>query len=87
MHVGGILCDMAKAFDCVNYKMLLAMLLFCGIQGVPTLWFKSCLTNRREKVKIKSPSVTQNFFSDWDTLKCVVPQGSVLGPLLFIKYT
>jgi len=79
MHVGGILCDMAKAFDYVNYEILLAKLHFCGIQGVPTLWFKSCLTNRREKVEIKSPNVTQNFFSDWGTLKRVVPQGSVLG--------
>jgi len=86
MHVGGILCDMAKAFDCVNHEILLTKLHFCGIQGVPTHWFKLCLTNRREKVEIKSPSVTPNFFSDWGTLKCVVPQGSVLGPLLFIKY-
>ena len=86
MHVGGNLCDMAKAFDCVNHEILLAKLRFCGIQGVPTHWFKSCLTNRGEEVEIKLPSVTRNFFSEWGTLTRVVLQGSTLGPLLFIKY-
>jgi hypothetical protein len=49
-------------------------------------WFRSYLTNRRQKVEIRSPGSTQNFFSDWGTLKHGVPQGSILGPLLFIIY-
>jgi hypothetical protein len=84
MHVGGIFCDLAKAFDCVNHEMLLAKLHFYGIQGVTADWFKSCLTNRRQKVEIKSRNATQNFFSDWGTRKHGVPQGSILGPLLLI---
>jgi hypothetical protein len=52
MHVGGIFCDLAKAFDCVNHEILLAKLHFYGIQGVTADWFKSYLANRRKKVEI-----------------------------------
>jgi hypothetical protein len=79
MHVGGIFCDLA----CVNHELLLAKLHFYSIRGVTADWFKSYLTNRRQKVEIKSRNATQNVFSDWGTLK----QGSILGPLLFILYT
>ena len=44
----------------------------------------SYLNNRRQKVEVKSHNATQNFFSDWGTLKIGVPQGSILRPLLFI---
>jgi hypothetical protein len=86
IHVGGIFCDLAKAFDCVNYEILLAKLHFYGIQAVMADWFRSYLTNRRQKVEIRSPSSNQNFFPDWGTLKHGVPQGYILGPLLFIIY-
>jgi hypothetical protein len=86
VHVGGIFCDLVKAFDCVNHEILLAKLHFYGIQGVTTDWFRSYLTNRRQKVEISSPSSTKNFFCDWDTLKHGVSQGSIVGPLLFIIY-
>jgi hypothetical protein len=58
-HVGGIFCDLTKAFDCVNHEILLAKLHFYGIQGVAEDWFKSYLTNRRHKVEIKSLNATQ----------------------------
>jgi hypothetical protein len=57
-----------------------------GLQGVKSDWFRSYLANRRQKVEIRSPSSTQNFFSDWHTLKHGVPHRSILGPLLFIIY-
>jgi hypothetical protein len=50
MRVGGIFCDLAKAFDYVNHKILLTKLLFFGIQGATASWFRSHLTeNKRLK--------------------------------------
>jgi len=58
--------------------MLLAELHLFGIQGVSGDWFRFCFTNRRQKVAINSPNTTQNFFSNWGTLKHGAPQGSIL---------
>jgi hypothetical protein len=62
LHVGGIFCDLSKAFDCVNHEILLMKLHFYNIQGVTTDWFRSYLTNRIQKVEIKSLSSSENFF-------------------------
>jgi hypothetical protein len=53
MHVGGIFYDLAKAFDCVNREILLTKLNFYGIQGIAAKWFRSYLTDRKQKVKVK----------------------------------
>jgi len=73
MYVGRIFCALAKAFECVNHAVVLAKLHLYGIQGISEDWFKSCLTNRRQKVEVNLPSATKNVFSDWDTLKHGVP--------------
>ena len=65
---------------------MLAKLHFCGIQGVSEDWFRSYLSKRRQKVEVISPNSTQNLFSGWGTLQHGVPQGSIVGPLLFIIY-
>jgi len=68
------------------YEILLAKLNFYSIQGITADWFRSYLTNRWQKVEIKSPNSSQNSFPDWGTMEHGVHQGSILGPLLFIIY-
>jgi hypothetical protein len=70
----------------VNKNNFLTKLHFYCIQGVTIDWFRSYLTNRRQKFEIKSLSSSEHFFSDWGMLKHGVPQGSILGFLLFLVY-
>jgi hypothetical protein len=86
MHVGGIFCDLANAFDCVIHEMLLTKLRYYGIEGTPAGWFKSYLTDGKQKIEIISPYTAQSIYSNWGTIEHGVPQGFILGPLLFIIY-
>ena len=71
---------MQKAFDTVDHQILLAKLNHYGIRGVSNDWFKSYLSNRNQYVSING------YESGLAALNCGVPQGSVLGPLLFLLY-
>jgi hypothetical protein len=68
MHVGGIFCDFTKAFDCVNHEIQLTKLNFYGTRGSAANWFRSYLTNRRQRVEIKSSDM-QKHFSNWGMIK------------------
>jgi hypothetical protein len=85
IHIGGIFCDLTKDFDCVNHDILIAKLEHYGIQETTLNWFKSYLINRKQRTKI-SINGNQTYYSTWGTVKQGMPQGSVLGPLLFIIY-
>ena len=76
----GIFIDLQKAFDTVNHNILLQKLDHYGIRGSSLQWFESYLTGRLQYVSINNHS------SSLGKVTCGVPQGSVLGPLLFLIY-
>ena len=78
MFFCGVFIDLQKAFDTVNHSILLHKLSQYGIRGIANDWFSSYLSNRIQTTQV-GPHVSRS------TL-CGVPQGSVLGPLVFLVY-
>ena len=79
-YAGAILMDLSKAFDTINYELLIAKLHAYGIQKDSLKLIQSYLTDRWQRTKINAT------FSSWYELLQGVPQGSVLGPILFNIY-
>jgi sarcosine oxidase/L-pipecolate oxidase len=84
---GSIFCDLEKAFDSVNYNILPSKLPYYGVSGKAKLLLKSYLQNRYQRVQITNTYFNSNTVSKWTRIKYGVPQGLILGPLLFLVYT
>ena len=76
----GVFIDLSKAFDTIDHTLLIKKLENFGIRGIVLEWLKSYLSDRKQYVKLNTST------SDLLPLVCGVPQGSVLGPILFILY-
>ena len=73
-----VLCDLSKAFDCISHDIIISKLKYYGVHGFELKLFHSYLYNRKQSVYLNSG------YSELSIVDCGVPQGSVLGPLLFL---
>ena len=76
-QVGAVLTDLSKAFDCLNHDLLISKFEACGFNTQALIFIQDYLSNRSQKTKINSE------YSSFRDIKYGVPQGSILGPLLF----
>ena len=76
-HVGGVMMDLSKAFDCLPHELITAKFQAYGADNRSCELIWSYLQNRKQRVRISGQ------VSDWKTLKKGVPQGSIMGPVLF----
>ena len=77
---GVVFLDLKKAFNTVNHEILLNKLFLYGVKGTANAWFQSYLSNRTQVCQVKGKlSLSRNIITG-------IPQGSILGPLLFLIY-
>ncbi|PZC76295.1 hypothetical protein B5X24_HaOG204807 [Helicoverpa armigera] len=80
-----VLLDFSRAFDCINIELLLCKLKYYGFDDNAIKWFRSYLSNRQQRVEVRL-SNGSTLTSSLTPVNRGVPQGSILGPLIFILY-
>jgi hypothetical protein len=81
----GNFCNIEKAFDCVNHDVLHKLEIY-GVTGTTKELFSQFLSNRYQHVNLRGKLSGQTLTSYWSKIKHGVPEGSVLGPLIFLLY-
>jgi len=79
-HTIAIFCDLKKAFDTVDHSLLIKRLERYWVHNISLSWFKNYLSERKQLVCVN------NIYSEMRLIETGVPQGSILGPLLFLIY-
>ena len=87
LYTLSLFLDLSKAFDSLEHKVLLKKLEHYGLRGTANNWFASYLHNRRMRVKCTISSTGKLEYSRYQTVNYGTPQGSCLGPLIFIIFT
>jgi hypothetical protein len=85
LKIEGIFCNLQKAFDCVDHKILMNKLEFYGTEGKFKTLIASYLTGRHQKVTLNN-NTNNNSSSKWEMIKKGIPQSSILIPLFFLLY-
>lgn len=77
---GVLFLDLKKPFATIDHEILLKKLNFYGVDCISLKWFQSYLTDRKQRTYVNGS------FSDYGSTVCGIPQGSILGPILFLIY-
>ena len=85
-YTAALFLDLLKAFDTLNHELLLNKLEIYGVRGIALDWFRSYLSGRTMRLKCQAGEIKAQTYSEWYKISHSTPQGSCLGPLLFLVF-